>query len=199
MERIWLKNYPPGVPHDIDTTQYKSLTDLLERAFREHGNSPFSVCMNRWMSYKQLDELSTAMGAWLQNKVLEPGSRVAIMLPNLPQFAVTMAAILRAGYTCVNVNPLYTARELEHQLKDSGATAIVILENFAATLQDVIERTGVQHVVLASIGDLLGPINGRWLSFAVRHLAKMVPPFELSLSGGRTVTPFNKAIAQGRA
>ena len=198
MERIWLKNYPPGVPHDIDTSQYKSLTDLLERAFREHGNSPFSVCMNRWMSYKQLDELSTAMGAWLQNKGLEPGSRVAIMLPNLPQFAVTMAAILRAGYTCVNVNPLYTARELEHQLKDSGATTIVILENFAATLQDVIERTAVQHVVLASIGDLLGPINGRWLSFAVRHLAKMVPPFELPLSGGRTVTPFNKAIAQGR-
>ena len=198
MERIWLKNYPPGVPHDIDTSQYKSLTDLLERAFREHGNSPFSVCMNRWMSYKQLDELSTAMGAWLQNKGLEPGSRVAIMLPNLPQFAVTMAAILRAGYTCVNVNPLYTARELEHQLKDSGATTIVILENFAATLQDVIERTAVQHVVLASIGDLLGPINGRWLSFAVRHLAKMVPPFELPLSAGRTVTPFNKAIAQGR-
>ena len=198
MERIWLKNYPPGVPHDIDTTQYKSLTDLLERSFREHGNSPFSVCMNRWMSYKQLDELSTAMGAWLQNKGLEPGSRVAIMLPNLPQFAVTMAAILRAGYTCVNVNPLYTARELEHQLKDSGATTIVILENFAATLQDVIERTAVQHVVLASIGDLLGPINGRWLSFAVRHLAKMVPPFELPLSAGRTVTPFNKAIAQGR-
>ena len=198
MERIWLKNYPPGVPHDIDTAQYKSLTDLLERAFREHGNSPFSVCMNRWMTYKQLDELSTALGAWLQNKGLEPGSRVAIMLPNLPQFAVTMAAILRAGYTCVNVNPLYTARELEHQLKDSGATAIVVLENFAATLQDVIERTAVQHVVLASIGDLLGPFNGRWLSFAVRHLAKMVPPFELPLSGGRTVTPFNKAIAQGR-
>ena len=198
MDRIWLKNYPPGVPHDIDTSQYTSLTDLLERSFREHGNNPFSVCMNRWMSYKQLDELSTALGAWLQSKGLEPGSRVAIMLPNLPQFAVTMAAILRAGYTCVNVNPLYTPRELEHQLKDSGATAIVILENFAATLQDVIERTAVQHVVLASIGDLLGPINGRWLSFAVRHLAKMVPPFELPLTGGRTVTLFNKAIAVGR-
>ena len=198
MERIWLKNYPPGVPHDIDTEQYKSLTDLMERAFREHSDNPFSVCMNRWMSYKQLDELSTALGAWLQNKGLEPGSRVAIMLPNLPQFAVTMAAILRAGYTCVNVNPLYTPRELEHQLKDSGASAIVILENFAATLQEVVERTAVQHVVLASIGDLLGPINGRWLTFAVRHLAKMVPPFELPLSNGRTVTSFKKAIAQGR-
>ncbi len=199
MERIWLKQYPPGVPHDIDTAQYQSLTDLLETAFRQHGNSPFSVCMNRWMSYKQLDELSTALGAWLQSKGLEPGSRVAIMLPNLPQFSVTMAAVLRAGYTCVNVNPLYTARELEHQLKDSGATAIVILENFAATLQEVIERTALQHVVLASIGDLLGPWYGRWMTFAVRHLAKMVPPFELPLSSGRTVTPFKKAIAQGRS
>jgi acyl-CoA synthetase (AMP-forming)/AMP-acid ligase II len=199
MERIWLKQYPPGVPHDIDTAQYQSLTDLLETAFRQHGNNPFSVCMNRWMSYKQLDELSTALGAWLQSKGLEPGGRVAIMLPNLPQFSVTMAAVLRAGYTCVNVNPLYTARELEHQLKDSGATAIVILENFAATLQEVIERTALQHVVLASIGDLLGPWYGRWMTFAVRHLAKMVPPFELPLSGGRTVTPFKKAIAQGRS
>ncbi len=199
MDRFWLKNYPAGVPHDIDTEQYKSLTDLIERAFREHGDNPFSVCMNRWMSYKQLDELSTALGAWLQNKGLEPGSRVAIMLPNLPQFAVTMAAILRAGYTCVNVNPLYTPRELEHQLKDSGASAIVILENFAATLQEVIERTSVKHIVLASIGDLLGPINGRWLTFAVRHLAKMVPPFELPLTNGRTVTPFKKAIGQGRS
>ncbi len=198
MDRFWLKNYPPGVPHDIDTEQYKSLTDLMEQAFRAHGDNPFSVCMNRWMSYKQLDSLSSALGAWLQNKGLEPGSRVAIMLPNLPQFAVTMAAILRAGYTCVNVNPLYTPRELEHQLKDSGASAIVILENFAATLQEVIERTSVQHVVLASIGDLLGPINGRWLTFAVRHLAKMVPPFELPLSQGRTVTSFKKAMAQGR-
>ena len=198
MERIWLKNYPPGVPHDIDTEQYKSLTDLLETAFRKHGSSPFSVCMNQWMSYTELDELSSALGAWLQNQGLLPGARVAIMLPNLPQFAVTMAAILRAGYTCVNVNPLYTARELEHQLKDSGATAIVILENFASTLQQVIAQTAVQHVVLASIGDLLGPWYGRWMSFAVRHLAKMVPEFELPLTDGRTVTPFKKAISQGR-
>ena len=198
MERIWLKNYPPGVPHDIDPGQYSSLTDLLESAFREHGNSPFSVCMDRWMRYKELDELSKALGAWLQDKGLAPGSRVAIMLPNLPQFAVTMAAVLRAGYTCVNVNPLYTPRELEHQLKDSGANAIVILENFAANLQEVIGHTEVQHVVLASIGDLLGPWYGRWMTFAVRHLAKMVPEFELPLDRGRTVTPFKKAIAQGR-
>jgi acyl-CoA synthetase (AMP-forming)/AMP-acid ligase II len=198
MERIWLKNYPPGVPHDIDPNQYNSLTDMLESAFRTHGDSPFSVCMGRWMSYKELDELSKALGAWLQNQGLAPGSRVAIMLPNLPQFAVTMAAILRAGYTCVNVNPLYTARELQHQLKDSGACAIVILENFASTLQEVIEHTAVQQVVLASIGDLLGAWYGRWMTFAVRHLAKMVPEFELPLAGGRSVTPFKKAISQGR-
>ncbi len=198
MERIWLKNYPAGVPHEVDPDQYSSLTNLLETAFRDHGDSPFSVCMNQWMSYKELDQLSTALGAWLQSKGLPPGSRVAIMLPNLPQFAVTMAAVLRAGYTCVNVNPLYTARELEHQLKDSGATAIVILENFASTLQEVLEHSAIQHVVLASIGDLLGAWYGRWLTFAVRHLAKLVPEFELSLDAGRTVTPFKKAIAQGR-
>ncbi|MFM6999522.1 MAG: AMP-binding protein [Limnohabitans sp.] len=198
MERIWLKNYPAGVPHDVNPDQYSSLTNLLERAFRDHGESPFSVCMNQWMSYKELDQLSSALGAWLQSKGLAPGSRVAIMLPNLPQFAVTMAAILRAGYTCVNVNPLYTARELEHQLKDSGATAIVILENFASTLQEVIQHSAIQHVVLASIGDLLGTWYGRWMTFAVRHLAKLVPEFELPLDGGRTVTSFKKAIAQGR-
>jgi len=198
MERIWQKNYPAGVAHEVDPSQYNSLTDLLETAFRQHGDNPFSVCMNQWMSYKELNQLSTALGAWLQSKGLAPGSRVAIMLPNLPQFAVTMAAVLRAGYTCVNVNPLYTARELQHQLKDSGATAIVVLENFAATLQEVLEHSAIQHVVVASIGDLLGTWYGRWLTFAVRHLAKLVPEYELSLEGGRTVTPFKKAIAQGK-
>ena len=198
MEKIWLKNYPAGVPHDIHPEQYGSLTDLLEKAFREHGDSPYSVCMNRWMSYRELDQLSSALGAWLQSKGLPAGSRVAIMLPNLPQFSVTMAAILRAGYTCVNVNPLYTARELEHQLRDSGATTIVILENFAATLQEVIGKTQIQHMVVASIGDLLGTWHGRWMTFAVRHLAKMVPEFELPLDNGRTVTSFKKAMAQGR-
>jgi acyl-CoA synthetase (AMP-forming)/AMP-acid ligase II len=137
------------------------------------------------------------LGAWLQGQGLEPGARVAIMLPNVPQFAVTMAAVLRAGYTCVNVNPLYTARELEHQLKDSGATAIVILENFAHTLSEVIDRTGVKHVVMASMGDLLGFWYGQWITFAVRHLAKMVPAYELPLTGGRQVTSFKKALALG--
>lgn len=197
MEKYWLKSYPEGVPHEIQPEQYRSLTQLLEESFRKNASRPFSVCMERWMTYGELDNLSTALGAWLQAQGLEPGARVAIMLPNIPQFAVTMSAVLRAGYTCVNVNPLYTARELEHQLKDSGATAIVILENFAHTLEEVIEKTPVKHVVMASMGDLLGFWFGSWITFAVRHLAKMVPAYKLPLTDGRKVTPFNRAIAEG--
>ncbi len=196
-QKPWLKSYPEGVPHDVHPEQYASLTQLLEESFRKHAARPFSVCMDRWMTYQELDDLSQALGAWLQSRGLEPGARVAIMLPNIPQFAVTMAAVLRAGYTCVNVNPLYTPRELEHQLKDSGATAIVILENFARTLEDVLDRTSVKHVVVASMGDLLGAWYGRWITFAVRHLAKMVPPFKLPLTEGRTVTPFQAAVREG--
>ena len=156
MEKIWLKSYPPGVPHDVKPEQYRSVAHLLEESFRKHAKSPFSVCMDQWMTYGELERRSAALGAYLQSLGLEPGARVAIMLPNIPQFGVTMAAVLRAGYTCVNVNPLYTARELEHQLKDSGATAIVILENFAHTLAEVVDHTAVKHVVMASMGDLLG-------------------------------------------
>ncbi|WP_087747699.1 MULTISPECIES: AMP-binding protein [unclassified Acidovorax] len=197
MEKIWLKSYPPGVPHDVQPEQYRSVAHLLEESFRKHASSPFSVCMDQWMSYGELDRLSAALGAYLQGLGLEPGARVAIMLPNVPQFGVTMAAVLRAGYTCVNVNPLYTARELEHQLKDSGATAIVILENFAHTLSEIIEHTAVQQVVMASMGDLLGAVYGPWITFAVRHLAKMVPTYELPLSNGRKVVSFKKALALG--
>jgi acyl-CoA synthetase (AMP-forming)/AMP-acid ligase II len=149
------------------------------------------------MSYEQLDHLSAALGGWLQGKGLEPDARVAIMLPNIPQFPVTMAGVLRGGYTCVNVNPLYTARELEHQLKDSGATVIVVLENFASILAEVVDRTPIKHVVVASMGDLLGFWYGRWITFAVRHLAKMVPAYKLTLSGERTATSFAQAIALG--
>ena len=197
MDKHWLKSYPQGVPHEIDPEQFTSLNQLLEESFRKNAAKPFSVCMDRWMTYGELDNLSAALGAWLQNLGLAPGARVAIMLPNVPQFAVTMAAVLRAGYTCVNVNPLYTARELEHQLKDSGATTLVILENFAATLAEVVERTPVRHVVMASMGDLLGFAYGQWITFAVRHLARLVPAYQLPLDGGLTVTPFNRAIAQG--
>jgi long-chain acyl-CoA synthetase len=199
MNKFWLKSYPEGVPHDINPEQFRSLNQLLEDSFKKNASRPFSVCMDRWMSYGELDELSFALGAWLQHLGLEPGARVAIMLPNIPQFAVTMAGVLRAGYTCVNVNPLYTARELQHQLSDSGATTIVILENFATTLEEVIERTPVKNVVIASMGDLLGIWYGRWITFAVRHLAKMVPAYKLPLGAGRTVTSFKRVMADGRA
>lgn len=197
MDKFWLKSYPEGVPHSVDPEQFRSLNQLLEDSFKKNASRPFSVCMDRWMSYGELDELSSAMGVWLQTQGLEPGARVAIMLPNIPQFAVTMAGILRAGYTCVNVNPLYTARELEHQLKDSGATTIVILENFATTLEEIIDRTSIKHVVVASMGDLLGFWYGQWITFAVRHLAKMVPAYKLPLTNARTVTPFKHVMAEG--
>ena len=199
MNRPWLESYPDGVAHTIDPEQFTSLNQMFNESFSKNAAKPFSVCMDTWMSYGELDDLSAAMGAWLQNLGLEPDARVAIMLPNIPQFAVAMLGILRAGYTCVNVNPLYTPRELAHQLEDSGATAIVILENFAVTLADVIERTPVKHVVMASLGDLLGFWTGKWMTFAVRHLAKMVPAYKLPLAGGRTVTSFAKALDSGRA
>ena len=201
MSRPWLDQYPAGVPATVDVSRYTSLNQLLEESFKQNAKRPFSVCMERWMHYAQLDELSRRLGAWLQGQGLEDGARVAIMLPNVPSFAVTMAGILRAGYTCVNVNPLYTARELQHQLKDSGATAIVILENFAHTLEEVIDQTAVKTVVVASLGDLLGYWYGRWITFAVRHLAKMVPAFELPLvapdGSRRTIMPLQQVLSHG--
>jgi long-chain acyl-CoA synthetase len=200
--RPWLAQYPEGVPHEVDPSPYRSLAALLESSLKQHADRPVSVCMDRWMSYGQLDEHSAALGAWLQARGMPADARVAVMLPNIPQFLVAMTAILRAGYTVVNVNPLYTARELEHQLKDSGAEAIVILENFGATLEEVIDHTPIRHVVVASMGDMLGFWYGRWISFAVRHLAKMVPPFRLSRNGAagpRTIAGFRQALAEGSA
>ena len=197
MDPLWLQNYPAGVPSTIDAGSYRSVAHLIEESLKTHAQRPFSVCMDRWMHYRDLGQLSERLGAWLQGLGLEPGARVAIMLPNVPQFAVAMAAVLRAGYVCVNVNPLYTARELEHQLKDSGASAIVILENFAHTLASVLERTALRQVCITSLGDLLGPVYGRWIRFAARHLAKMVPAYTLALTEGRQVTTFAQALALG--
>ena len=200
MTRHWLSQYPEGVAHDVAPERYRSLAALLEESFKQHAREPVSVCMERWTTYGELDEYSSALGAWLQGKGLAPGARVAIMLPNVPQFMVAMAAVVRAGYTVVNVNPLYTARELEHQLKDSGAQAIIILENFAHTLEEVIDRTALEHVVVSSLGDLLGFWYGRWLTFAVRHLARMVPSYKLPLTGAagaRTIVSFRQALAEG--
>jgi acyl-CoA synthetase (AMP-forming)/AMP-acid ligase II len=197
MSKPWLQSYPEGVPHTVDVEQYRSLNQLLENALKTHAGKQFSVCMGSTMTYRELDTLSASLGSWLQAQGLEAGARVAIMLPNIPQFAVTMVAILRAGYVCVNVNPLYTPRELAHQLRDSGATSIVILENFANVLQEVVEQTSVKHVVMAAMGDLLGTWRGPWTTFAVRHLAKMVPTYKLALAGGLQVTSFTQALSQG--
>jgi long-chain acyl-CoA synthetase len=200
MNHPWLDHYPAGVPHSVNPEQYRSLAELIEESLRKNARRPVSVCMEQWMSYGELDEHSSSLGAWLQGRGLEPGARVAIMLPNVPQFLVAMASVVRAGYTVVNVNPLYTERELEHQLKDSGAEAIIILENFVTTLQEVIDHTAVQHVVVASMGDLLGFWYGRWISFAVRHLAKMVPAYKLPVDcprGERTVASFRQVLDEG--
>ncbi|MBN8980262.1 MAG: AMP-binding protein, partial [Rhizobiales bacterium] len=174
MERIWLKQYPAGVPHDIDPTIYPSLVELLEESFKKFADRKSFICMDKSITYRDLDEMSTALGAYLQSKGLKKGARVAIMMPNVLQHPVSSAAILRAGYTVVNVNPLYTPRELEHQLKDSGAEAIILLENFATTLEKVIAKTNVKHVIMGTMGDLLG-FKGHIVNFVVRKVKKMVP------------------------
>jgi len=193
----WLAHYQPGVPHEIDPSEYESLADLLDQAFRQYARRDAASFMGARMSYARLDELSKAMGGWLQSKGLKPGARVALMMPNVPQYMVAIAAVLRAGYVVVNVNPLYTPRELEHQLKDSGAEVIVVLENFATTVQAVIEHTPVKHVVIASMGDLLPGFKGLLVNFVVRHVKKMVPAYSLPNGGGRQVTTFKAALAQG--
>jgi len=192
MEKIWLKSYPEGVPAEIDNTQYRSVTHLLEESFRKYADRNAFVCMDKFMTYGELDQLSQKMGAWLQSKGLQPGARVAIMMPNVLQYPVAMAAILRAGYTVVNVNPLYTPRELQHQLVDSGAEVIVVLENFATTVQQVVAQTPVKHVIVASMGDLLGGLKGALVNFVVRNVKKMVPAYSLPGS-----ISFKKVLAEG--
>ena len=179
VDRIWLKNYPKGVPADIDVNQYESLVQLLDEAFKKYGSLPAYTCMGVTMTYRQLDENSAAIGAWLQSKGLGKGKRVAIMMPNILQYPVVLAGVLRAGATVVNVNPLYTPRELEHQLKDSGADAIFILENFATTLQQVQDKVPTKLVVVCSMGDLLGFAKGLIVNFVVRNVKKMVPAYQL--------------------
>ncbi len=192
MERIWLKQYPPGVPSDIDPAQYASLVDLLEESFAKYRDRKAFICMDKAITYRELDEMSLALGAYLQSKGLAKGARVALMMPNVLQYPVATSAVLRAGYAVVNVNPLYTPRELEHQLKDSGAEAIVVLENFATTLQQVIARTAVKHVIIASMGDMLG-LKGVIVNLVVRRVKKMVPAYTLPGAAN-----FNDAVAAGR-
>jgi long-chain acyl-CoA synthetase len=192
MERIWLKQYPPGVPADIDASQYTSLVQLLDESFAKFADRKAFICMDKSITYRDLDEMSVALAAYLQSKGLQQGARVALMMPNVLQYPVATSAVLRAGYAVVNVNPLYTPRELEHQLKDSGAEAIVVLENFATTVQQVLSKTAVKHVVIASMGDMLG-LKGMIVNLVVRRVKKMVPAY--SIPGA---VAFNDAVTAGR-
>jgi long-chain acyl-CoA synthetase len=192
MERIWLKQYPAGVPADIDVTQYSSLVELLEESFAKFSDRKAFICMDKSINYRDLDEMSQALGAYLQSKGLQKGARVALMMPNVLQYPIATAAVLRAGYAVVNVNPLYTPRELEHQLKDSGAEAIIVLENFATTVQQVMAKTALKHIIIGSMGDLLG-LKGVIVNLVVRRVKKMVPSYAIP-----GAIAFNDAIAAGR-
>src|SRR5246127_5128614 len=192
MERIWLKQYPAGVPADIDVTQYSSLVELLEESFAKFRERKAFICMDKSISFHDLDEMSLALAGYLQSKGMQKGARVALMMPNVLQYPISTTAVLRAGFAVVNVSPLYTPRELEHQLKDSGAEAIVVLENFAHTVEQVLPHTAVKHVIVASMGDLLG-FKGVIVKLVVRRGKKMVPAYSLP-----TAVAFNDALAAGK-
>jgi long-chain acyl-CoA synthetase len=176
VEKIWLSSYPPGVPAEIDVNEYASVREVFEESCGKFAARPAFTCMGRSMSFAELDHLSSAFGAFLQGAGCKKGTRVALMMPNILQYPVCLFGILRAGCTVVNVNPLYTARELEHQLDDSGAEIIVVVENFAHTLQEVIGKTKIRQAIITSIGELLG-MKGLLVDFAIRNVKKMVPAY----------------------
>jgi len=193
VDRIWLKQYPAGVPTDIDPNAYASLREMFDQACAAYGNLPAFSNMGATLTYAQLDELSRAFGAWLQHKSgLAPGDRVALMMPNILQYPIALIGVLRAGMVVVNTNPLYTARELEHQLQDSGAKAIVIVENFAHVLQQVLPRTGLKNVLVTRIGDLLGLPRGMIVNFVLRYVRKQIPDWKMPGS-----LNFKSALAGG--
>jgi long-chain acyl-CoA synthetase len=196
MQKIWLKQYPAGVPAEIKTDLYPSLVALIDESFRKYRDQTAYKFMGASFSFGAIDDASRALAAWLQGAGLVRGDRVAIMMPNVPQYPVAVAAVLRAGLVVVNVNPLYTPRELEHQLKDSGAKAIIILENFAVTLQQVIDQVPTKTVVLAAMGDMLGLVKGTLVNHVVRRVKKLVPAFQLPASA--TSVRFNDAVSRGR-
>ncbi len=191
-DRIWLNSYPPGVPADIDVAAYTSLVALMEESFQKYADRTAYSFMGKDISYRQIDSLSQAFAGYLQGLGLVKGDRVAIMMPNVPQYPVAVAGILRAGYVVVNVNPQYTPRELQHQLKDSGAKAIVIIENFATTLEKCLSATAVKHIVLCAVGDQLGLFKGALVNYVVRNVKKVVPAFTLP-----DAVRFNSAVAIG--
>ena len=192
MDKIWLKSYPPNVPSEINPDQYASLVHMLEESFSKYADRNAYVCMDKFLTYGELDAYSKKLAGWLQSRGMERGARVAIMMPNVLQYPIAIAAVLRAGYTVVNVNPLYTPRELEHQIKDSGSEAIIVLENFANTVQQVMGKTPLKHVVVASMGEMLGGAKGMLVNFVVRNVKKMVPEYSLP-----NMVRFKEALSQG--
>ncbi|HTJ06390.1 MAG TPA: long-chain-fatty-acid--CoA ligase [Caldimonas sp.] len=194
MEKVWLKQYPAGVPAEIDVDQYPSLVALLDESFRRYADRMAYKFMGRAISFREVDQASAALAGWLQSRGLARGDRVAVMMPNVPQYPVAIAAILRAGLVVVNVNPLYTPRELEHQLKDSGAKVIIVLENFANVLQQVMAAVPTKTVLLAAMGDMLGFPKSLIVNYVVRKAKKLVPAFELP-----GAVRFNDALAEGRS
>jgi long-chain acyl-CoA synthetase len=190
----WLDHYPAGVSHDVNLKQYSSLVQMAEEGFAKYADRAMYTCLDKTLTYRDVDALSSAFAAWLQSKGLAKGTRVALMMPNVLQYPVAILGVLRAGYVVVNVNPLYTPRELEHQLNDSGSEAIVILENFATTLEQVIAHTKVKHVVVASVGDLLGFVKGMITNYVVRRVKKAVPAFSLPQA-----VKFNDVLSAGRS
>src|SRR5678816_2941649 len=193
MDKTWLKQYPAGVPAEIDVAQYASLVALLDESFRRYASAVAYKFMGKAITFRQVDEASVALAAWLQAQGFVKGDRIAVMLPNVPQYPVAIAGILRAGLVVVNVNPLYTPRELEHQLKDSGAKAIIVIENFASVLAQVMQAVPTKTVVLASMGDMLGFPKGLVVNYVVRNVKKMVPAFDLP-----GAVRFNDALSAGR-
>ena len=179
MEKIWLESYSKGVPATIDVNEYASVREVLEESCRKFGPRRAYSCMGRAITFAELDSLSSAFGAFVQGRGLTKGARVALMMPNILQYPICLFGVLRAGCTVVNVNPLYTPRELEHQLVDSGAEIIVVVENFAHTLAEVIARTKIKHVIVTSIGEMLG-LKGVVIDFALRHVKKKVPAWKLA-------------------
>ena len=192
-ERPWLDHYPSGVPEQIDVNQYASVPAVLEEAFESFRERPAFSNFGRQLSYGQIDEMSRQFAGYLTGVLkLGKGDRIALMMPNLLQYPIALFGAMRAGLVVVNTNPMYTARELKHQLEDSGAKAIVVLDNFAATLQQVVAETHVQHIITTGIGDLLGFPKGALINFALKHVKKMVPAFNLPQA-----VRFRDALARG--
>ena len=197
IDRIWLKSYPPGVAHEIGELKYQSIADLIVDSCKMQGSKPAFTCMGKTITYADVERNSAIVAGWLQSKGLQKGDRVAIMMPNILQYAVILPGILRAGCTVVNVNPLYTPRELEHQLKDSGAKALFVIENFAKTAEAVKGKVPVEHYVVTSMGDMLGGLKGTLVNFVVKRVKKMVPDwnipghqsFKSVLASGASFTP----------